>query len=1054
MLLLLLLCAAGAVCCPAGCQCGSVAEFVASMPCAQLQPTVEPSSGMAVVCAPLCNWNTVVAPLQTVPPTLPNNTELLYLPHLPLSQFPNMSFADPSYASLRFLFLTWCNVLSVSAETFTGLSSLEMLDMNSCQQLETLSIDAFAPLSQLQHLYLGATFLFQFGAGAFGGLSNCKSLYFGQNQILNQLPSNSFLGLSALQSLDLSFSFLGVLTSAAWSNDLTQLISLDLQDCYLARLDNYTFSNLPQLQELVLNANRISWVDDAFHGLSALQTILMADNQITYINPLAFGTLTSLVTLSLLVNHLTYIAPNTFINNTMLGYLSLSSNRLSLLPPLSLAIPNGNLRILMLDNNELEDLPVGFMQGSMDGTASSLGGTTTWEIGLQTELEFLTSNQNLDLANPLVTIANNKFTRYPVASFNLLPESTQIVLTESSNNIVVLDSCCDVLVTIGYGSNFVYFNNTMFCKLGNETVNVDTLLEEHPDYLVCPCSSLHNPPVFTGANLTECISASYWRMINGTCVYASECPPRYRSRPAKMDPFSTCRIETSSATTTIVALYETFCQECGIYGCWSCPGQVTTCAACGDSLYLLGQTCVGSCPPGYLSNGTGPIGRSCIPCDSSSCKNCTSQTNQCVECNTLAFQLLNGVCIPCSDPRCVNCQKSALVCRACAEPSFLSPDGTCVDQCPLSFVVVNGVCVPKVVASEDTSTRLSSRAIVGIVCGSVALSVMIVLFVRFLMKKKFYVVETELRDRLVTSEEEVMMLKKAWEIFPDELVMGNALGKGAFGEVWRAQWGDSAVAVKTLRCELMWLDDSITAEFEAEVDFMRTLRHKNIVRFLGAGQLPDHTPFLVTELMQKGSLREVLNSETSSWPRRLRFARDAAAGMDYLHQRSVVHRDLKSANLLVSSTYVTKVADFGTTRIVGAMHHVAPRRNTRSTRSTPLSSPADSGVLTRGVGSPLWMSPEMVLGRDYGPPTDVYSYAIILWEIAMGNGSLPWDELSSNFLVNRLAEVLAAGQRPPLPPNCPPDYALLMQACWAGDPAARPTFRAIAEDPVFASREE
>jgi len=115
----------------------------------------------------------------------------------------------------------------------------------------------------------------------------------------------------------------------------------------------------------------------------------------------------------------------------------------------------------------------------------------------------------------------------------------------------------------------------------------------------------------------------------------------------------------------------------------------------------------------------------------------------------------------------------------------------------------------------------------------------------------------------------------------------------------------------------MELDETTLAEFQSEVAFLRMLRHRNIVFFFGAGQAEsDGVPFLVTEYMQRGALSGILydTSIELDWPRRTSFAIDAARGLAFLHSQDPprIHRDVKSANFLVTDAWVVKVADFGT----------------------------------------------------------------------------------------------------------------------------------------------
>lgn len=106
--------------------------------------------------------------------------------------------------------------------------------------------------------------------------------------------------------------------------------------------------------------------------------------------------------------------------------------------------------------------------------------------------------------------------------------------------------------------------------------------------------------------------------------------------------------------------------------------------------------------------------------------------------------------------------------------------------------------------------------------------------------------------------------------------------------------------------------------FMKEASLMSTLRHPNIVFFLAASIKPPHV-YIITELCAKGSLYDVLQSAvptTISGKTRKQFALDAALGMLYLHSEQLIHRDLKTNNLLVTESNIVKVADFGTSRVV------------------------------------------------------------------------------------------------------------------------------------------
>ena len=341
----------------------------------------------------------------------------------------------------------------------------------------------------------------------------------------------------------------------------------------------------------------------------------------------------------------------------------------------------------------------------------------------------------------------------------------------------------------------------------------------------------------------------------------------------------------------------------------------------------------------------------------------------------------------------------------------------------------------------------------------------------FLLWRRFRNKESTLTERLLIKEEEVETFRKAWHIPSHEITLGECIGRGAVGEVFRAKWRDISVAVKTIKGT--WLSSKeIERELDNEASMLRAVRHANVVSFFGAGSLEDGTPFLVTELMELGTLARVLKKSSVhlDWVTKKRFAREIALGMKLVHSLGRMHRDLKSSNILVtavSGTMRVKVADFGTATLAGIafggndasnmsrVHLDANKGAIPLKETTRASSSQDEGsrqrtLRTKGVGTPLWMAPEILAGEShYGPSADVYSFGIVMWEIA--SREEPWKNIKDNGrFMGELLETIISGQRPSVQASWPASYVDVMTRCWCTQPDARPTFAqsavALAED--------
>ncbi|KAI5069153.1 hypothetical protein GOP47_0015454 [Adiantum capillus-veneris] len=168
-----------------------------------------------------------------------------------------------------------------------------------------------------------------------------------------------------------------------------------------------------------------------------------------------------------------------------------------------------------------------------------------------------------------------------------------------------------------------------------------------------------------------------------------------------------------------------------------------------------------------------------------------------------------------------------------------------------------------------------------------------------------------------------------WTIDLRRLVMGPAFAQGAFGRLYRGTYNGEDVAVKILERPENNVERAMAMEqqFAQEVIMLANLKHENVVRFLGACRKP-LVWCIVTEYAKGGSLRTTL-SKKRAMPLRLavRHALDIARGMEYLHSFGVIHRDLKSDNLLIADKSI-KIADFGVARIEVQTEGMTPETGT------------------------------------------------------------------------------------------------------------------------------
>ncbi|KAL9249121.1 Serine/threonine-protein kinase 52-like protein [Drosera capensis] len=247
-------------------------------------------------------------------------------------------------------------------------------------------------------------------------------------------------------------------------------------------------------------------------------------------------------------------------------------------------------------------------------------------------------------------------------------------------------------------------------------------------------------------------------------------------------------------------------------------------------------------------------------------------------------------------------------------------------------------------------------------------------------------------SRVLSREMGTSMKKEEWEIDLAKLDLKSVIARGTYGTVYKGLYDGQDVAVKVLD----WGEEgvntvaeiaAIQASFKQEVSVWHKLEHPNVTKFIGAS-------------MGTSNLKAL----TSNNP-------NGNESLSYLHHKKIVHRDVKSENMLLDSRRTLKIADFGVARVEAQ-------------------NPRD---MTGETGTLGYMAPEVLDGKPYNRKCDVYSFGICLWEIYCCD--IPYPNLS---FADLSVAVVRQNVRPEIPKCCPSSLASIMKKCWDPNPDKRP----------------
>ncbi|PHU12087.1 Chitin elicitor receptor kinase 1 [Capsicum chinense] len=285
----------------------------------------------------------------------------------------------------------------------------------------------------------------------------------------------------------------------------------------------------------------------------------------------------------------------------------------------------------------------------------------------------------------------------------------------------------------------------------------------------------------------------------------------------------------------------------------------------------------------------------------------------------------------------------------------------------------------------------------------------------------------------ITVEKSVEFTYEELATATNDFSIANKIGEGGFGAVYYAELRGEKAAIKKM-------DMEATREFLAELKVLTNVHHLNLVRLIG--YCVEGSLFLVYEYVENGHIGQHLRGrDPLPWSKRVQIALDSARGLEYIHEHTVpvyIHRDIKTANILIDKNFHAKVADFGLTKLTEV---------------------GSSSLQTRLVGTFGYMPPEYAQYGDVSPKVDVYAFGVVLYELISAKQAIVKPDGSvteSKGLVALFEEVL--NQPDPdedLPklvdPRLGDDYPLdsvrkmaqLAKACTHENPLIRPSMRSV-----------
>jgi serine/threonine protein kinase len=252
-------------------------------------------------------------------------------------------------------------------------------------------------------------------------------------------------------------------------------------------------------------------------------------------------------------------------------------------------------------------------------------------------------------------------------------------------------------------------------------------------------------------------------------------------------------------------------------------------------------------------------------------------------------------------------------------------------------------------------------------------------------------------------------------------ILKHVIGKGGYGEVYYGEWKLQEVAVKKLYLSPHNTSESELKSIQREIDILKNLRNRHIIQYYGTYS-DDQEILIIMDYAENGTLANFINDNKDKehdWSFNTGLIKQMTLGLVYIHHENIIHRDLKSMNILLANNYQAKISDFG----------LAKTKDISSSRSKDIK------------GTLRWMAPELLKGKKHSEQSDIYSLGMVIWEIA-AKSTIPFRDIDNSSLYFHIIK----NGKETIPVGTPQNIHNIIQQCWKDDLDERITLKGILEE--------